>query len=258
MQQQPFTWKTIPTRQFKEIISTLEDAKNKSKTAMIIAPTGLGKTYAVETYCGKNSAHTYRIVVSDLYRKEDIINELSLLLGLDQPGVSNNFKRRNVKDRLDAIAAELIRLKKAGHLPQVIFDEGENMKITPLKMIKALYDAIKDRCSLVLIGTDQLLNNMYINKGKRNRNSLPQLYSRFKAGLKHITPLDKNNDFEPFFKLYGVPAGLQTLLKNLSDSYRDFNDYLEPTIIEAKEAGKPLTEEFFRIKFNLSKGTKAA
>lgn len=253
--QQPFIWKTIPTRQFKEIISTLEDAKIKSKTAMIIAPTGHGKTHAVETFCAKNPKHTYRIIISDLYRKEDIIHELSVMLELESEGIST-WQMRSVKQRFDAIAARLCQLKKEGHNPTVIFDEGENGKITTLKMIKALYDLVKDKCAIILIGTDQLLNNMYINKAKRNRQSLPQLYRRFKAGLKYLCPVDKDIDFEPFFKLYGVPAGLQTLLKKLADNYGDFQDYLEPTIIEANESGKPLTEEFFRIKFNLPKTTK--
>ncbi len=254
--QQSFKWKTIPTRQFKELISTLEDAKNKSKTAMIIGNTGNGKTHGVDTFCKNSDEYTFRIIISDLYRKEDIIHELSVMLGIEDPNGIGSWRARQVKSRFDAIANKLCQLRKEGHRPIVIFDEGENGKISTLKMIKALYDLVKDKCSLVLIGTEQLLNNMYINKGKRNRQSLPQLYRRFKAGMKYLSAIDKESDFEPFFDLYKVPAGLRTLLKNLADNYGDFQDYLEPTIIEAQQAGKPLTEEFFRTKFNLAKTTK--
>lgn len=256
--QQSFQWKTILTRQFKEVISSLEDAKNKSTTAMIIAGSGLGKSHSVDIFCNKNSKHSYRITVSDLYRKEDIIDELSAMLGIVHVSNASYWKAHNVKQRFDAICKALCQLHKEGVKPIVIFDEAENMKITPLKMIKAMYDIVKNKCSIVLIGTDQLLNNVYINKAKRNRHSLPQLYRRFKAGLKVVTPIDKDQDYIPFFDQYKIPVGLQKLLKSICDNYGDFQDYLEPAIIEAQEAKKPLTEEFFRIKYNLPKTAKTA
>lgn len=259
MQQKTFQWRTIPTRQFKEIISTLEDAKNKSTTAMIIAATGVGKSKSVDTFCTKKSEHTYRITVSDLYKKEDILDELSEQLGITNKTLTGmRIYARSVKIRLDKIAAALIQIKNDGGKPIVIFDEAENMKITPLKMIKALYDAVKGSCSIVLIGTDQLLNKIYINKWKRNRDSVPQLYRRFKAGMKVITPINKDVDYSSFFKEYNIPVGLQKLLITLCDNYGDFQDYLEPALTEALEAGKPLTEDFFRIKYNLPKLTKNA
>jgi DNA transposition AAA+ family ATPase len=254
--QQTFIWKTITTPQFEEIIGALKAAKFSSNAAMIIAQTGNGKSHAVNSFCKKHSDHTFRITVSDLYRKEDIIGELAVLLGIETK--DKEYRYQTIKVRLDNIGKELIRLHSEGHKPQVIFDEAENMKITPLKMIKALYDLVKDKCSIVLIGTDQLLNSMYINKWKRNRNSLPQLYRRFKAGLKVLSPINKDKDYEPFFKLYNVPAGLQRLLITISDNYGDFQDYLEPTIRECTEQAKPLTEEFFRIKFNMPDTTKKA
>lgn len=253
MSEQQF--KTVPTRQFTEIIATLDKAQKNSSAAMIIAQTGMGKTYAVNTYCAKKTAHTYRIIVSDLYKKEDIIHELATLLQLNNLGLDMHWRKKNCKERLDAIAARLCELHTAGHKPMVIFDEAENMKITPLKMVKALYDMVKDRCSLVLIGTDQLMNLIYINKWKRNRTSLPQLYRRFKAGLKYVTPIDKEQDYTPFFELYRVPVGLQKLLGEISENYGDFMDYLTPALLECQAKKISLTEDYFRIKFNMPKTT---
>lgn len=242
---QEFIWKQLPTRQCKEIIGAIADAKKKSTTAMIIAATGIGKTNGVNLFCEKNAKHTYRVTVSALYKKEDILDELEEMMDIV------SIKRLNAKARLDRIAKHLMAIKKEGGQPVVIFDEGENMGITPLKMIKAFYDVVKGKCAIVLIGTDQLLNKIYVNRWKRNRESLPQLYRRFKAGLKMITPIDKDRDYGPFFHEYKIPVSLQKELIKICDNYGDFQDFLEPALMECKEAGKVITLEFFRIKHNL-------
>ena len=66
-------WKTIPTRQLIQSISTLEDAKENSRTAIIIDSTGMGKTLVGDTFCKTKPLHTYRITVSSLYKLNDII-----------------------------------------------------------------------------------------------------------------------------------------------------------------------------------------
>lgn len=244
-------WETIPTRQFLQQLNTLQDAKEHGKTAMVIGDTGLGKTKVTDIFCNKMPQHTYRITVSSLYKLVDIINELTQLVGVDVPTV-NTMQAKSLKLRMDAIIKKLIEIKYQGGNPIIIFDEGENMEMSVLKMLKALYDALKDHCAIVIIGTPQLLNKL-LNLRKRNRDAIPQLYRRFKAGLVELASLNKHLDFKPFFEKYVSDKGLCNLLLHLCENYGELHDYLEPALREADKRNEPLTEDLFRIIYNMPK-----
>ncbi len=245
-------WHLEPTRQFQEIITILEDCKAEGKTAMLIADTGLGKSNAIDTFVRKHQQHVYRITVNSLYKLVDIINELAEKIGVDnQALMGKRIKTASLKLRMDNIAEKLMELKYAGNEPILIIDEGENMEISLLKMIKGLFDIIKGNCSIVLFGTPKLISNM-LNTTGRNRNSSPELYRRFKAGQRAITPIDKKTDFKPFFDKYVKDKGLQTLLSRLSENYGELHDYLQPALKECDDKGIELTEDFFRIKYNIT------
>ncbi len=248
----PPLWKTLPVIQFKEMFTTLEAAKNEGKTAMIIGATGYTKSYSIDKFCNKYPEHTYRVTVSSLYKLPDIINELTELTGVDYTRIDfHRIQAYSLKVRVDAIIKKLKEINLQGDKPIIIFDEGENLEIAVLKMLKALYDALKDHCGIVLIGTEQLLTKL-LNLKKRNREAIPQLYSRFKMGLKILTPIVKHRDFKPFFELY-IPAeiGLQKLLIEKCDNYRELRDALEPALRKADLQEEPLTEKLFRIINNM-------
>ncbi|RYZ31900.1 MAG: hypothetical protein EOP49_38280 [Sphingobacteriales bacterium] len=161
------------------------------------------------------------------------------------------------KVTMDRIVDRLRTIQNEGGNPILIIDEGENMEISLMKMIKGLYDVLKDHCAIVLIGTQRMVNRMLNLNDKgfgsgRNRNSLPELYRRFKAYHRAITPIDKKRDFAPFFKKY-IPAekGLQKLLCDLCENYGELHDYLAPALKEADKRGQPLTEDAFRIMHNI-------
>jgi DNA transposition AAA+ family ATPase len=233
--------------QFKEMFNALELSKGEGKTAMIIAPTGYTKTFSIDKFCQQYPEHTYRVTVSSLYKLPDIINELTELVGVDYGSITGRIQAYSLKVRMDAIVKKLIEVNEAGGNPIIIFDEGENLEIAVLKMLKALYDALKDYCSIVLIGTEQLLTKL-LNLKKRNRDAIPQLYSRFKMGQISLSPIVKHRDFKPFFDTY-IPneTGLQKLLIEKCDNYRELRDALEPALKKAALQGQPLTEKLFRI-----------
>jgi len=243
-------WHMEPTVQFTEIVSTLEDCKTECKTALLIANTGLGKTNAIDVFCKKNPLNTYRITVNSLYKLVDVINDLGDLIGIEATTIyGKRMHTYSLKNRMDKIAAKLIEQKQTGGEPILIIDEGENMEISVLKMTKGLFDIVKGHCGIVLVGTPKLLNNM-LNSNGRNRTSSPELYRRFKAGLKTISPINKKRDFKPFFDRYVKDKGLQKLISMLAENYGELYDYLQPTLKECDEKGIELSEDFFRIKWN--------
>lgn len=135
-----------------------------------------------------------------------------------------------------------------GQKPMIIFDEAENLTLTTIQALKAMYDTIKWSCATVLIGTDQLILTLEKLKQK-NKPGIPQFYRRFKAGIRYIAPLDR--DFHAFLDNQPYPAGFKNTLRSVCENYGELHDFLVPAMREADEMGVPLTERFFRMKYKL-------
>ena len=115
----------VATRQFTEIISTLQDAKETGKSKMIIGFTGAGKTFAIDRFENKYPTHTFRITVSSLYKLVDLINELVDKLNIDLGSI--NAKRifeNSLKVRHDKVIEKIKDIKRNGGKPIIILDEG--------------------------------------------------------------------------------------------------------------------------------------
>ncbi len=231
-----------PTIQFVEIITALENAKEKGICGMLIGETGCGKTYATDKFVKKNPAHTYRITVSSLYTLPDIMNALLAALGL-------NGQWRS-KDKLELIGRSVRKWSEAGDNVIILIDEAENLSIGTIRMLKGLYDIVADYCSIVLIGTPELIKKLDRMKDK-GLGGVPQFCRRFKAGTRYISPV--NGDYSLFLDKYVKDKGLRSLLVELCDNYGELTDYLLPVMIEANNTGKPLTEELFRLYHNMPK-----
>jgi DNA transposition AAA+ family ATPase len=242
-------WKNIATPQFLEGINALEVAKTVNKATMIIGSTGAGKTNFIDAFIKKNPQYTYRITISSLYRLNDVINELGDKLSVD----FNNGTRATSKVKVDMIIDKLININlNYNVVPLVIFDEGENTKMPLLNMLKALYDKVIPYCSIAIIGTDQLLHKL--QKLRRNSiDAVPQFARRFKAGTIMLSEINKYTDFKPFFKLHNIEDGLAQLLTNIADNYGELKDYLEPALVYADKKQQSLTEQLFRIMYNMPK-----
>jgi len=240
----PFTsWQNIETLQSKEIIYELIQAKSYQLARLLISNTGCGKTNTIAIFQKAKPDHTYVVTVGDSYRLVDIVNRLLELLGIEV-----RYKRdmHMIREKLDLIAARLKEIKKDGGKPIIVLDEAENLKPQVLKMIKELYDAVIKYCSITLIGTEQIMDAI-LNTRNKNRQSVPQLYRRFKAGIRHITPINKARDFKPFFERY-LPGltDVQDILLDVCENYGELHDYLQPVLQYCEEKNEMITEKIFR------------
>ena len=236
-------WGTVRTMQFIQILPVLEQAKQSSRVSVIIAPTGSGKTYAVDKFCHQHPQYVFKITVNSVQRLPDVLKEL-----IDKVGVQ--FPQFSVAGKLSAIIDKIRVFKRNGHSPMIIIDEAENLPLPVLKMLKGLYDGVHGYGSIVLIGTDQLIHKLDRLR-KHDREGIPQLYRRIKAGIRYI---HGDKDFSLFFDRLNInDKGLRRLLTSLCENYGELNDYLEPALREADDNEKPLTEDLFRIMYNLPK-----
>ncbi len=237
-------WEQLPTLQSKEILSELMEANQEPLAKMIIAPTGLGKTNAISLFNQKHPASTFVITLGESYSRNDMLMELAEQVGAPV------WYGKNSKHRLIKGITKAFNEMNDDVTPKVVLDEFENARIPVMKSIKELYDAIGKKCSIVLIGTEQLIQMF---EKKSFSQSIPQLKRRFKAGTRFISPIKKSRDFKPFFDKY-IPAekNIQDALLTLCDNYGELHDYLYPALKYAQKAGKPLTIELFKLYHKLS------
>ena len=236
-------WGLVETPQYLEIYTELADAKNKGYMKMIIGETGCGKTFTVDKFVKDFPANVYKITVSNLYTIDDIINELCEKVGV-------NVTRGRV-GRLKRVSDKLKNMQLNNQKPVVIIDEAENLQKPALKMMKSLYDSIKNYCSIVLIGTDQLINKLDA-LSEKNEDGIPQFCRRFKAGKRNLPPINKDKMFLPFLERIN-DEGLRKTLIGQCDNYGELNDFLEPALREADAFGVELTEQFLCNMFGLNR-----
>lgn len=236
-------WKDVETIQLKEILHYLQDAKKHRKALLLVNNTGMGKSHVSKLFYKTIPDHTYVITVGYSYKLIDVLNELCKLLGVQLLEAKAHVQ--NVRIKLEAIAAKLHDIRRKGGKPVIILDEAENLLPAVLKMIKELYDAIIRDCSIVLIGTEQILDSI-LNRKNKNRQSVPQLWRRFKAGTKYIIPLNKARDFKAFFEMH-IPQlpDLQDLLLELCDNYGELHDYLHPVLCYCAEKQTAISVKLF-------------
>jgi DNA transposition AAA+ family ATPase len=239
-------WQSIETIQAKEIWNELREAKEDQLAKLLIADTGLGKSNTIKLFQQKFPQQTFVVTVGDSFKLVDVVEEILHQVGADTPNTYTWRYNVTLRIKLKMIEDHMGDVKKKGGNPIIIIDEAENLKPNSLRMMKELYDHIIDVCSIVLIGTKQIIETIH-NTRKRNRTGVPQLWRRFKAGTREISPINKARDFKQFFQVF-VPEekGIQDLLLELCDNYGEIHDYLHPFLQHAAKRSKPATEELFR------------
>lgn len=227
-------WYNVVTDELTQMVAVLDNAKANITTNIIICPTGMGKSHTIDLFVRKNPQHTFRITVSSLHRIGDILNDLASQLNLPHYVAHTT--------RLQKISIKLREIRMAGGSPLIILDEAENLTLKVLQMLKGLYDNVRNHASVVLIGTDQLVNKLD-NMEARNYDGMPQFCRRFRAGRRDIAVA---NNFAPFFaRLEITDRLLIRLVSNLARNYGELRDYLEPALRKADRLGLPLNEELF-------------
>lgn len=239
-------WTIVQTAQMLQTLEILQDAREHAVTRVIIGETGCGKSSTLELFKKKHPAEVFSVVVGS----EDTLNDLLFKVcdALKVPVTGS----RSSKIRDIARALEALRLN--GRKPILVFDECEYMKPAALCSIKEFYDYLDKKCSITLIGTKQLEQNI---ERLRNRDAkgIPQLYRRIKFGFRTLRPINRNfTDFLHDIK----DTKLKTWLQHNCANYGELHDVLVPCIKEAERLEHPLTLQFVKIVLGLNNDNDAA
>lgn len=231
-------WDIKATPQLTAILATLEDAKKHGTTAVIVGETGAGKTHALRLFQRKNPMDTLIVTVGSNDNITDLIDRICDVLGITT-GKTRSRKLRNIYWRLQ-------HLRENGHSPQLILDEAEYMKQPALSAIKEIYDHVNSHASLVLVGTQQLIDNIDQLR-KKNKPGMPQFYRRIKFGIRNLPAVDRN--YREF--LEGLDKEVVRYLQVICDNYGELHDVLVPVRREAERIDEEITVDLIKKVLNL-------
>lgn len=233
-------WKTVVTPQMQRILLSLQVAKENGETNLIIGETGCGKSYVCDLFRRKYPADTYIVTVSQTDNIGDIIEKIISALKI-------SVSAKTKSGKISEICRYLSDRRDDGQEPQLIFDESEYMKQPALCAMKSLYDNLHKVCSIVLVGTDQLLAHLEQMK-RKNKDGIPQFCRRVKFGIRRLEPIDRR--FPGFLDDINDKEIVRFLM-DLCDNYGELHDVLVPAKREAEITGEPLTVEFIKTVLNI-------
>jgi hypothetical protein len=236
-------WSTQPTKQTNAMLAYLEDAKKHHLTSVLIGETGCGKSFTAKIFASNNPVDTFIVTAGSSDTLGDLIDKIVSELSIHATGKSKSTKIRQ-------IAGKMRSLKTYGNSPMLIIDESEYLKQAALCAMKELYDNINEYCSLVFIGTDQLVENIEKLK-KRNKSGIPQFHRRIKFGLRVLPTIDRS------YKLFVSDIEdreLKRFLLSNCGNYGELHDVMVPASREAERLNEPMTLNLVRKVLNLPEG----
>jgi DNA transposition AAA+ family ATPase len=236
-------WEAQPTDQTNAILANLQDARENHLTLTIVGETGSGKSYSSNIFVKKHPVDTFIITAGSSDTLNDLINKMIEELNIHSTGSSKSTKIR-------WIARKMEMLKNYGHKPMIIIDEAEYLKQAALCAMKELYDNLNEFCSIVFIGTDQLVDNIDRLK-RRNKSGIPQFHRRIKFGLRILPNIDRS--YKLFVSDIEDRELRKFILKNCGN-YGELHDVIVPATREAERLNEPLTMELVRKVLNLPSG----
>jgi DNA transposition AAA+ family ATPase len=244
-------WETRPTDQMLRIASTLDDARKYGYTNVIIGETGCGKSYMCKLFQKQYVQDVFIIKLGKSDNVGDVLDktiEALNILDNKHPKVKGSGQTRSKSLRIRKIIKYLHKLKMEGLNPTVIWDEAEYMNLATLCSIKEFYDDLRSVAALILIGTDQLLENLR-SLSDSNKPGMPQFYSRIKFGIRELKPIDRK--FSLFLEDISDKE-IKDFLTKECNNYRELHDVLVPSMREADRLDTPLTVNLIRNVLGMS------
>lgn len=233
-------WETKATAQFLRVLATLEDARKFGYTNVVIGETGSGKSYVCDLFQKKYRQDVFIIKLGKSDNVGDVLDKTIEALAIPDnkhKKLKGSGQTRSKSLRIRKIISYLHKLKLEGYNPTVIWDEAEYMNLATLCSIKEFYDDLRNVAALILVGTDQLLDNL-IAMSVGNKAGMPQFYSRIKFGIRQLNSIDR--DF-PLFLEDIEDKQVKAFIKANCNNYREVHDILVPAMREADRMSTPLS-----------------
>jgi DNA transposition AAA+ family ATPase len=163
------SWQIFETRNFKAVHKLCDDARDNKRFLAIAAPTGLGKTCALDNY-RVSHPNTWYVLCDRLMNRKSFIAEIARRMGLESEGTTREIMAR-ITAKMNSSAGGLLLLDDVGKL-----------NIDHISLIQILYDrtdgvAGTRSCGIVICGTPAL-QEMVRYHAARNKHCMPEFLRR--------------------------------------------------------------------------------
>ena len=232
-------WERKTTPQMKELFAELQTAKENGEPLVYVNETGSGKTYTLELLETIYPKDFFVIKASESDKLPDILDKITRALGLEP-------FRKSTSSRIFMVKRTIKLLHEKGLKPAIFIDEAEFLKVPALCAYKELFDHLNGFCSLGLIGTDQLIDNIE-KLVKRNKPGMPQFYRRIKFKVRRGIRIDRRYDLF----IQDKPADIQKWLRKYCNNYGELADVVTSVWREAERLNRPVTVEFIETVLGL-------
>lgn len=160
-------WQVGETRTFKELTTLMSAAQKESLVMSATGEPGTGKSFAAKIY-EKEHKNVYRIACSEYWSKNDFIDELLRVSGMEKNALG--YK----KSMKIMYALSGLRTKEN---PLIILDEFDKLNDSCWYLFITLYNELEDRCGIITLSTNYI--DKRIRTGlRRNKKGYKEIWSR--------------------------------------------------------------------------------
>lgn len=171
-------WKIVETRGYKYLNQLFTDARLYANTYGIIGNTGYGKTQTTDQLTNDN---VFVVKSNEYFTSRAFLEELLRLMGKSGYGGS-------LASMMNVIINTLLKLES----PLIIIDEADKLNDKVLYFFISLYNALEDKCGLIIMATPYLKKR--IDDGvSKNKKGYQEIYSRIGRNFLEVPKPSKND-----------------------------------------------------------------
>lgn len=184
-------WNVVQdTTNFKELMTTFEDARKYAKVFGIIGDPGFGKTEAARVD-SLNNENSFHISCNEYDTKKSFLLKLLSKMGKEPEGFTVPIMMATAIEHINRMDHPLIKLDEADKLSDPVF----HFFIT-------LYNELNGKCGLVLTATP-FLKKRIIKGVERDKRGYKEIYSRIGGRFVTLRP-PTEKDIEKIVRANGV------------------------------------------------------
>jgi hypothetical protein len=231
------SWRHFNTDNFMFVCNKLDAMRANKLPGCIDGDTGAGKSYSIDRYRKEYPGNTYVVTCDGDMSVKDFVVSVAEAVGCETEGTKIDIRKR--------ITKTLIRKDS----PLLVIDEAENLKVGAYDGIKAMMDALKGICGIVLVGANDYEEKLK-KLAERKKNSFPQIYSRLKQGhFERLMPFD-DDDVTIICQQMGISnPEVVSYLAAICDNMRELEGCVSDLIDESLRTGRPIDFDMCKVLF---------
>lgn len=226
-------WKLCETRNFSEIAGALDAAHTRRVMIGVTGAPGAGKTEATRIYANGVQGSYYLLADSEMSKSRFLLS-LMREMGMQTPAPGSVIPGLMIEDICNRLIGQTVT-------PLIIIDDAGKLNAPILRILQIIYDRTKDRCGILLIGT-QYLKKMLDQKAAYDVMGFRELCRRFAYWIK----LDgiTTADVIQVCKANGVsdPDAIRYLTQSVAD-YATLNFLISEAVERAAKNDVMVTRE---------------